>query len=114
RLGYNSRLSDARQDSSFPFSIGAGVINKLAALDYAFVPYGDLGSTHHITLTLRWGPGQSPLDILMGGDVDPMPNYGLSERERKRQVIDRQKQTREQQQQKPKPSGGVADITRWE
>ena len=111
RAGYTSRLSDARQDSAFPFSLGAGVISKMAALDYAFVPYGDLGATHHISLTLRWGPGQSPLDVLTGTVEDPQE----SARQRSRINLPRTQQPRQPEQQKPRPSPamGIADITTW-
>ena len=55
RAGYSTRANDARNDKTFPFSLGLGLSKDKFALDYAFVPYGDLGQTHHITLGMRWG-----------------------------------------------------------
>lgn len=54
RAGYSTRMADVRQDKTFPLSFGLGIGMKLFGFDYAFVPYGDLGSTHHITLSWRW------------------------------------------------------------
>ena len=112
RAGYTSRLADARRDSSFPINIGAGVVHRMGSLDYAFVPYGDLGATHHITITLRWGTGQSPLDIITGEAEDPQ------ESARKRSTINLPRNIQQRQPQKqqprPRPAGGVADITSWE
>ncbi|MFA6584568.1 MAG: PorV/PorQ family protein, partial [Elusimicrobiaceae bacterium] len=55
RAGYTTRLSDARNDSTFPVSFGFGIGYSQFGLDYAFAPYGDLGATHHIGLKYSWG-----------------------------------------------------------
>lgn len=37
------------------FSAGVGVASRDLRVDYAFVPYGDLGATHRATISLRFG-----------------------------------------------------------
>lgn len=54
RAGYSTRMADVRQDKTFPLSFGLGLGMNAFGFDYAFVPYGDLGSTHHIALSWRW------------------------------------------------------------
>lgn len=48
RGGYNTRTSDA--DGFTGFSLGMGISHKALIVDYAFLPFGDVGSTHWITL----------------------------------------------------------------
>jgi hypothetical protein len=48
RGGYNTRTSDV--DGFTGFSMGMGVQHKDLTVDYAFLPFGDIGSTHWITL----------------------------------------------------------------
>jgi len=55
RAGYSTRAADARNDKTFPVSLGLGVTMNAMGFDYAFVPYGDLGQTHHLTFGYRWG-----------------------------------------------------------
>lgn len=50
RAGFNSR-----NDAGIGISAGVGWIWRDLSLDYAFAPYGDLGSAHRISATLRWG-----------------------------------------------------------
>lgn len=50
RLGF-----DGRNDAGPGLTAGVGVGNRRLWADYAFVPYGDLGSSHQMSLTLRWG-----------------------------------------------------------
>jgi Curli production assembly/transport component CsgG len=54
RAGYNFKNQD---DLGFMggFSSGFGVQIKNIVLDYAFVPYGDLGNTHKITFSYGFG-----------------------------------------------------------
>ena len=59
RAGYSTRSGEARNDKTFPFSFGLGLGVDSYDLDYAFVPYGDLGQAHHITLNIRWGSNSS-------------------------------------------------------
>jgi len=55
RAGYSSRAGEARNDKTFPVSLGLGLGMNAYELDYAFVPYGDLGQAHHFTFNMRWG-----------------------------------------------------------
>lgn len=53
RVGFNTR-----NDAGTGVTVGLGWTSRVLALDYAFVPFGDLGSTHRISATWRWGAGQ--------------------------------------------------------
>ncbi|TPW18265.1 MAG: hypothetical protein FD129_36, partial [bacterium] len=57
RLGYNSR-----NDAGTGISVGLGWSNGKFRIDYAFVPLGDLGTAHRLSLGLRWG---APEDAMM-------------------------------------------------
>lgn len=57
RLGYNSR-----NDAGTGVSMGLGWSNGKFRIDYAFVPLGDLGAAHRLSLGLRWG---DPEDSMM-------------------------------------------------
>ena len=50
RFGFNSRNS-----SGVGLSGGVGWINPDFGIDYAVVPYGDLGVSHRFSVTARWG-----------------------------------------------------------
>jgi len=54
RVGYSTR-SGAESGSLAGASIGAGVKARFFSLDYAFAPFGDLGSVHFLSLALRGG-----------------------------------------------------------
>lgn len=56
RAGYNT-LSDVPGTSNVSF--GAGITMSLLSFDYAFLPMGDLGNTHRISVSLRF-PGKTP------------------------------------------------------
>ena len=70
RLGYNSRTAGALPGFT-GLAVGAGFSFSRVALDYAFLPMGDLGQTHRISLTLRWGPaaGGSPTALSAARDA---------------------------------------------
>ncbi|MBK8575918.1 MAG: PorV/PorQ family protein [Elusimicrobia bacterium] len=53
RGGYNTRTSDV--DGFTGFSMGLGVDHKDLTVDYAFLPFGDVGTTHWITLGYKMG-----------------------------------------------------------
>lgn len=57
RLGFNSR-----NDAGTGISMGLGWSNGKFRVDYAFVPLGDLGTAHRLSLGLRWG---APEDSMM-------------------------------------------------
>jgi tetratricopeptide (TPR) repeat protein len=44
-----------RQDAGAGVSVGLGWRSQKFSADYAFVPLGDLGNAHRISLSLRWG-----------------------------------------------------------
>lgn len=50
RLGFNSR-----NDAGLGIAGGVGFIWKALEANFAFVPYGDLGSVDQLSLTFRWG-----------------------------------------------------------
>jgi len=52
RLGYNTITKDI--DGLKGITLGLGANYKNYKLDYAFVPYGDLGNTHKISLGLKF------------------------------------------------------------
>ncbi|NTV53656.1 MAG: OmpA family protein, partial [Candidatus Firestonebacteria bacterium] len=52
RAGYRTGF-DA---SSAPgFSVGLGLVYSILGLDYAYMPFGDLGVTHRISMKFSWG-----------------------------------------------------------
>ena len=61
RLGYKITSRENELDSSLVgLTAGFGVSSNFngfaLSLDYAYVPYGHLGDTHRMALTLKWGP----------------------------------------------------------
>lgn len=52
RVGYNTRTKDIGGLKGL--SIGAGLWHKGYEFDYAFVPFGDLGSTHQVSLNIKF------------------------------------------------------------
>ena len=57
RAGYSTRL----KTQGYNFTLGGGIREKSWALDYAFVPYGDLGITHHFSISYFFAkPGAGP------------------------------------------------------
>jgi len=50
RAGFTSR-----NDAGLGITGGVGFIWKAMSVDYAFVPFGDLGFAHRLSLTFRWG-----------------------------------------------------------
>lgn len=49
RVGYNGR-----NEADSGITTGFGVLLPGASIDYAFVPFGDLGISHRISLSLHW------------------------------------------------------------
>ena len=49
RLGYNGR-----NDAGTGLTLGGGLMVRRFALDYAFVPFGDLGNAHRFSFAYRW------------------------------------------------------------
>jgi tetratricopeptide (TPR) repeat protein len=55
RAGYNLRLEESGYDGLQGLTAGAGAVVESFRLDYAFVPYGELGSTHLVSLAYTFG-----------------------------------------------------------
>jgi len=49
RLGFNGR-----NDSSSGITIGGGTLYQQFALDYAYIPFGDLGNAHRFSVSLKF------------------------------------------------------------
>ncbi|HNT97176.1 MAG TPA: PorV/PorQ family protein [Elusimicrobiales bacterium] len=61
RLSLRAGLNTARlSDGLSGFTLGAGATMHFFSLDYAFVPMGELGTTHNISLTFDF-PFRSPI-----------------------------------------------------
>jgi hypothetical protein len=52
RLGF---ITGRSTNAGAGISAGAGLRNNNIQFDYAFSPFGDLGSTHRITIALKFG-----------------------------------------------------------
>lgn len=50
RIGYNGR-----NDAGSGITAGGGFQFSNLSIDYAFVPYGDLGNSHRMSLSYKWG-----------------------------------------------------------
>ncbi len=72
RAGYKIGPEIKDLDSTAGFTAGAGVAIQAALIryqvDYAFVPYGELGTTHRASLTLAFLPDANPVRAV---DVSP-------------------------------------------
>ena len=55
RAGYNSRTSSSKLRGMTGFSAGTGFDISRFSVDYAFTPFGDLGDSHRISLSMRLG-----------------------------------------------------------
>jgi hypothetical protein len=54
RAGFNSRTS-SDVDGFTGATLGTGLSSEHVGIDYALLPYGTLGLTHRISITIRWG-----------------------------------------------------------
>ncbi|MDD4873646.1 MAG: PorV/PorQ family protein [Dehalococcoidales bacterium] len=55
RAGYKYKNGNAEMDNIVGLTAGMGLRIRNYMLDYAFVPYGELGNTHRLSLSLQWG-----------------------------------------------------------
>jgi hypothetical protein len=62
RIGYQLPLSDNQVTGFANFTAGAGIRLGSLILDYAFVPYGDLGTSHRISLAYDF-PNPAPVPV---------------------------------------------------
>ncbi len=56
RVGYRYALTNPDLGGLSNFSAGIGFRYKQMSFDYAFIPLGDLGITHHISINFRFRP----------------------------------------------------------
>ncbi len=56
RMGYRYALTGLDLGGLSNFSAGIGLRYRLMSFDYAFIPLGDLGVTHHISFNMRFKP----------------------------------------------------------
>jgi hypothetical protein len=66
RLGYRQALQDNGLGGLTGLTVGAGMVIGALKLDYAYLPQGDLGGSHRITVGYRFaaaapGPGPTPV-----------------------------------------------------
>ena len=54
RIGYNSLTAQSNLESMNGLSLGGGLGYEGVSLDYAWLPYGLLGQTHRISLTMKF------------------------------------------------------------
>ena len=62
-----------RNDAGIGLTAGAGWQWKSGSIDYALVPFGDLGLTHRISLNYRWGGAGAKPEIKKPA-VKPVPS----------------------------------------
>ena len=55
RAGYNGRTSSSKLGGMTGFSAGTGFDISGFSVDYAFTPFGDLGNSHRISLSMKFG-----------------------------------------------------------
>jgi hypothetical protein len=56
RLGYRYQMTSPDLGGLSNFSAGVGFRYKQMSFDYAFIPLGDLGITHHLSVNYRFKP----------------------------------------------------------
>ncbi len=54
RAGYNSRTSTSKLGGLTGLNAGGGIAMGSASLDYAWSPFGDLGTAHRMSLNYKW------------------------------------------------------------
>lgn len=69
RIGYRHQVKDQKLDlyESAPVGLTAGFglgFNNTYFLDYAYVPYGDLGDTHRVSFMMKLMPVEAPKEVL--------------------------------------------------
>lgn len=73
RLGYSGR-----NQAGSGLAMGFGIALPGASVDYAFVPFGDLGDSHRLSLLLRWGGEEKssrPRAARKDATVDPVEDH---------------------------------------
>ncbi len=77
RLGYGSR-----NGAGTSIAIGLGWVNGAFRVDYAFVPLGDLGTAHRLSLGLRWGAPEDSMmpELVASLKAEEPPRVAVDER----------------------------------
>lgn len=76
RAGFNTR-----NNAGFGLSAGMGWKAKNFSFDYAFVPFGDLGDAHRLSVGLEWGGADRPTTKrarVLGGIADEHMDQALT------------------------------------
>ena len=73
RAGYQFDFADNQWEGLSGLTLGAGYQWKDLALDYAFLPMGDLGTSHRISLSYRFPSGTTAVSKGSGTAVLPTP-----------------------------------------
>jgi hypothetical protein len=61
RIGYQANLAETQIQGLSGLTAGGGISFSGLGLDYAFLPYGDLGAAHRVSLSYKFGQaGMSP------------------------------------------------------
>lgn len=70
RAGYRLNFTDQKLTGLTGLTAGAGILFSHLALDYAFVPFGELGALHRVSLTYRHAAGaRAPVADAAGADA---------------------------------------------
>lgn len=76
RIGYNYTSDRENHDGISGFTAGLGFHTGDFTIDYAFVPYGDLGDTHRFGITFDFAPSAQPKTP---PKVEPKPKKTMEE-----------------------------------
>jgi hypothetical protein len=61
RAGYRLKLRQTGTDGMTGLTAGGGLQYRSLRLDYAFEPFGDIGSTNRVSMVYRFGSGPAPV-----------------------------------------------------
>ena len=64
RAGYKLKFTGTPEGSLGGLTLGAGAGLGAFSVDYAFVPFGDLGATHRVALNMEFAPPSQEVEML--------------------------------------------------
>ena len=77
RAGYRWSQKETGLEGMKGFTVGAGLAIRMLRLDYVFEPFGDLGNTQRVSLSVLFGAargtGHPSGAILAGNETTPLP-----------------------------------------
>lgn len=76
-----------RHDAAIGVTGGIGWLWRNLSMDYAVVPFGDLGIAHRASLTVRWGPGAATASDSKSDAGRPVPREAAAPAEARRLPI---------------------------